>query len=236
MHNLADQNEEKQTTKVEKSKPGSSKPATKRTKAAEKLEESKAEEDRSSKKNPPAGRKTKAKKTDRKEVETERAMSSASSKKRKKAEGQAEETETKEPEVSTRKKKNQKSVPERHPASIEFTKKIKKYYKLFKDRERTAATEEIKNEMKSNLQCGKDLTECRLNIYWHVPSCGVTSKSKKKDLAHFAFNDIEDCTYMSSLALALKCAELFVTWVRNMGLYHVYSFKILSWTAYKAKM
>lgn len=98
---------------------------------------------------------------------------------------------------------------------------MRKNYKLFQDRDETAATDEIKNEMKSRLQCGKALTECRLNIYWQGPKCGVTSKSNKKDIAHFTFNDVEDITYMSSLPLALKCAELFVTWVHNAGLYHV---------------
>ena len=124
------------------------------------------------------------------------------------------------PLAMTRRKKK-RTAPQAAQASTEFMKKIKKYYKLFQDRDETAATDEIKNEMKSRLQCGKALTECRLNIYWQGPKCGVTSKSNKKDIAHFTFNDVEDITYMSSLALALKCAELFVTWVHNAGLYHV---------------
>ena len=231
LHNLAGQNEgTPKTSKVEKSKPESSKPesskpATKRLKTEEELAESNAET-KKPKKKAPAAPKRNAKKKQRKEVETERALSStSSSKKRKKAEGQAEETETQEPDVSTStstdKKKKKRTAPQAAQASTEFMKKIKKYYKLFQDRDETAATDEIKNEMKSRLQCGKALTECRLNIYWQGPKCGVTSKSNKKDIAHFTFNDVEDITYMSSLALALKCAELFVTWVHNAGLYHV---------------
>lgn len=94
-------------------------------------------------------------------------------------------------------------------------KAIRMYHKKFSQDESTEATSEIKELMKKKLKWNSE-SECRLNAYWKVPACGVTSKSKKKDIARFSFPDIVDLSYMSALALCMKCAHLFATWVHSV--------------------
>ena len=121
-----------------------------------------------------------------------------------------------------RKKKQHKDTTEppsvTPPSQNFFTKRkgmkkaIREYYNQFSTYEATMATDEIKQEMRSNLNLHA-LTECRLNAYWKLATCGVTSKSKKKDIGHFSFPDLEELPYMAGASLSLKCAELFVTLV-----------------------
>jgi hypothetical protein len=88
---------------------------------------------------------------------------------------------------------------------------IRKFYKQYKDDESITASQDMKDLLKGNLRVG-NLTECRLNIYWRTPACGVTSKTHSKDIAHFNFNqDFTDENYMTKLAITLKCAAMFVT-------------------------
>eukprot|EP00435_Cladocopium_sp_Y103_P033467 s1704_g8.t1 len=96
------------------------------------------------------------------------------------------------------------------PTHKGLKKAIRKYYNQFKTDTSTVATEDIKQHMKSQLPNLSGLNECRLNSYWRLGTCGVTSKSKKRDIAHFSFPD-QDLSYMAGLALCLKCAEQFVT-------------------------
>ena len=92
---------------------------------------------------------------------------------------------------------------------------IRKFYKQYKDDESITASKDMKDLLKGNLGVG-NLTECRLNIYWRTPACGVTSKTHSKDIAHFNFNqDFTDENYMTKLAITLKCAEMFVTWAQE---------------------
>ena len=92
---------------------------------------------------------------------------------------------------------------------------IRKFYKQYKDDDSTKASKEMKDLLKGSLGVGH-LTECRLNIYWQTPACGVTSKTHSKDIAHFNFNqDVHGENYMTKLAIALKCAAMFVPWAQE---------------------
>lgn len=117
-----------------------------------------------------------------------------------------------EPKKAARRRKE--ATPEATPseANPKHVKKIKQFFGKFALDKSTEATQEIKDWLLGELKLDS-LTECRLNKYWKVPSCGVTSKSKKKDIAHFSFKDIPEIMFVPALALALKCAELFVPWV-----------------------
>jgi hypothetical protein len=88
--------------------------------------------------------------------------------------------------------------------------KIRKYLELYADNPATSVTEEMKVEMKTRLKVS-NLQQCRLNIYWKTGRVGCTSRSAKRDLCSFSFNDIDGPNFMSRLAVALKCAKLFVT-------------------------
>ena len=160
-----------------------------------------------------------------KQTDLNTAPAPHTSKKKRKNVEEPKQEESETPAMRTQKKKKKKKQiedttdpPSATPPSQAslptkgMKKAIRKYYNQFSTNEATMATEEIKQEMKSHLNL-HSLTECRLNSYWKLGTCGVTSKSKKKDIGHFSFPDVEDLPYMAGLALCLKCAEPFVTLV-----------------------
>ena len=157
----------------------------------------------------PAASKTAAKRTNKKKLEHADVADEGGGKKAKK------KKQNKTPEAEEMPDAEEHEETEQVPVPTDFIKKIKKYYKLFCQMEETEATQEIKDEMKSRLN-GGPLLECRLNSYWKLATCGVTSRSKKKDIAHFNFNDIEGISYMCALSLCIKCAELFVARVHKV--------------------
>ena len=136
---------------------------------------------------------------------------------------------TKLQETSTVKEKKQKKRKDEEVAQVEEpssiqeriepppkkVRKIQKYVSLYFDNPTEKVDEILKEDLKSNLAQFK-FQECRLNIYWKNPACGCTSKSKGKDLAHFFFPADDRLNYMTRLAMALKCAEMFVTWAHKL--------------------
>ena len=91
--------------------------------------------------------------------------------------------------------------------------KIQNFVALYWDDAKTAvATQDIKDDMRSRL---KEIKACRLNIYWKTSACGCTYKETSKDVAHFFFGKNMG-SYMTRLAMAVKCAEMFVTWVHEV--------------------
>ena len=91
------------------------------------------------------------------------------------------------------------------------TKKIQKYIALFSGKKKCEdVSDKLKEEIRAHLQLS-ELVEGRLNIYWKRPACGVHSRSQKFDLATFAIPDADGVHFVSRLAAAVKCAELFVT-------------------------
>ena len=153
----------------------------------------------------------KKKKTD---TTTETPASNPSHKKRKQKEDPQQDKEAL--DVPKRKQRRTPAAAEEEPepTKSEDIKALKKFHKLYKDYEDTEASKEMRQEIMSKIK-RDEMVECRLNVYWHVPSCGVTYKKDKKDIAYFGYNWIEGISYMHSLALALKSAELFVTWVHG---------------------
>ena len=100
---------------------------------------------------------------------------------------------------------------------------IRKYVAYFTQtdasKEATEVSDTEKHAMRSKLYI-HHLEESRLNIYWKKPGCGVTSHYQQKDVASFTFAGVDTVCYMVRLATALKCAEMFVTWVHE-GLFMI---------------
>lgn len=135
--------------------------------------------------------------------------SAAPKQKAKKAKKETEETETAEVEPPP-------GLAQRLAPPPKKIRKIQKYVTPYKDSTATAADASIKVDMRSSLRIS-EFNECRLNIYWKTSACGCTSYSKNKDIAYFNFggNDAR-WNYMTRMAMALKCAEMFVTWVHQV--------------------
>lgn len=135
---------------------------------------------------------------------------SDSSRPKRKAKDQEEECPPAKAAKSTTKKKQALQVSESEKATL--TKRISKYHNRYQDNTcKLVKDYDEREEMRSRLKLEK-LHECRLNIYWTQGTCGVTSKTKKKDICHFSFPDLTDQSYMSRLSICLVCASLFVTW------------------------
>ena len=145
----------------------------------------------------PPKKKTKEKKTEKTETETPSAASAEPPKKKPK------------------KDKNGKEEVEINSAQLKKDKKkIQQFIALFPahaGKKNKIISDGLKEEMRSHLLLS-ELVECRLNIYWTRPACGVHSRSLKCDLATFAIPDPDGSfPVVSRLAAAVKCGELFVT-------------------------
>ena len=165
---------------------------------------------------PPAASKAKGKHRQQK-AEQE----SKTEKKKGKKKGKTEPEDTKESRKRSvpKKESTAKTAPEDDDAQHYMepppkkVRKIQKFVALYwDDATTTVATDDIKHEMKSQL---KPLTTCRLNIYWKTSACGCTYRETGKDVAHFYFGK-ETGYYMTRLAMAVKCAEMFVAWVHEV--------------------
>ena len=174
--------------------------------------------------NPPKVGKDSSKKTSKAAPPTKKTKQqpSASSKKSKPKQKEEEEEEEKEDEEEDEKsKKKDKKKVRAKPGDVRTIKhggeedimNIRNFVAHWKDDPTEQADQESKDYMKGLLKKLKKCTECRLNAYWKVPSCGVTSKSQGKDIAHFNFSMYSELTYMSMLAACMKCAEKFVSWI-----------------------
>ena len=160
--------------------------------------------------------KTKKSKVSKEEAPSTKASKAAkttesdSSRPKRKAKDQEEECPPAKATKSTKKKQDAQQVSDSEKATL--TRQIAKYHNKYKDNTcKLMKDGEEKEEMKSKLKLDR-FQECRLNIYWKLGTCGVTSKSKKKDIAHFSFPDLTDKSYMSRLSVCLVCASIFVTW------------------------
>ena len=110
--------------------------------------------------------------------------------------------------------------PQRLEPPPKKIRKIQKYVTLYKENTATAADPDIKVDMKSNLKIS-ELNECRLNIYWKTSACGCTSYSINKDIAYFKFGGHDPrWNFMTRMAMAMKCAEMFITWVHQVKWKH----------------
>ena len=110
--------------------------------------------------------------------------------------------------------------PQRLEPPPKKIRKIQKYVTLYKENTATAADPDIKVDMKSNLKIS-ELNECRLNIYWKTSACGCTSYSINKDIAYFKFGGHDPrWNFMTRMAMAMKCAEMFITWVHQVKWQH----------------
>ena len=92
-------------------------------------------------------------------------------------------------------------------------KEFKEMFKIYKaDCSTTKITEEQKQVLKSYLQISS-FVECRLNTYWKLPACACHSYTIGKDLHHFSYPAYNGVGFLPRMPMAMKSAELFVTWV-----------------------
>ena len=106
---------------------------------------------------------------------------------------------------------SKRKEPKQQQSQEKDVKDLWKFLRKYMHDESTEACQEIKDAFREDLKT--TFSFGRLNIYWKTPACGVTSKHHNTDIARFNFHDFEDCNYMSLLALSLKAAEKFVTWL-----------------------
>jgi hypothetical protein len=150
-----------------------------------------------------------------KAVEKKAKTAAKSKPKRKEAEN-TEVAEGSAKPAAKRKSKKRKAEVEIPPHVLgKKIRKIQKFVALYWDDATTQkATQEIKEDMHSRLRHDQ-MTSCRLNAYWTTSAVGCTYRALNKDIAHFYFRDT-GLSYMTRLAMSLKCAEMFATLVHEV--------------------
>ena len=91
----------------------------------------------------------------------------------------------------------------------EHKKNIKEFLAIYRKDGSEAITEETKMDMKDRLD-NENMVEIRFNPYWKTAACGCHSRTLGKDLIRFAWNAGTGLRFVARMALAIKCAELFV--------------------------
>lgn len=159
------------------------------------------------------------------EDEEEAKQSATKAKKKEEKSRKKQEQETPSGASAENPKKKHKKAKENEEVEIDQvqlkkdTKKIQKYIALFSGKKPCEdVSDKLKEEIRAHLQLS-ELVEGRLNIYWKRPACGVHSRSQKFDLATFAMPDVDGAHFVSRLAAAVKCAELFVTCLQLTYIY-----------------
>ena len=111
----------------------------------------------------------------------------------------------------------QKEVVEPPKSEVDqkdIEKELQEFIEPYKISTCTEISDALKEELKGKLHTDS-YKSCRLNIYWKKPACGTHAYSEKKDVANFYFQNAEH-GYAVRLALALKCADMFVTWAHDL--------------------
>lgn len=150
--------------------------------------------------------KAKRSRQERRQQDTTPSGASANTQKKRKGGADVHEATDK----PSRRSKQAATTLKPNPKHVE---EVQKYVNKFKDINSEKPDDKLKLKMKGKLRI-PDMNECRLNVYWKNPACGCHSYSTSSDISHFYFHKIEvtNGSYMTRLAMALKCAEMFVSW------------------------
>ena len=193
----------------EMSEPAKRKTANKRDKPdvtpAEETKAKKAKETRAKKCKEPlasaASATTTQSKTKKAKTEDEETNNEKAKGKKRKAKEEGED-ETKDVEPDPEFDKWMTSLKSQHK------KEIKEFLAIYRKDDGETITDGTKMDMREKLD--QHLEEIRLNIYWKSAACGCHSRNAGKDLIRFAWNAGTGLRFVARMALALKCAELFV--------------------------